>query len=166
MKSKPEYIRLLYLLSSRIHLIRSRDIYILPDVKLNSAALSMLNVIGRNDGVSSVELSGIMNVSKSAVSQMITKLDRHELILKRQSGTSRKSFSLYLTEKGKRCVEEYRVVHDRFYDSIDGVLRELGEEKAQAVLEFLTKVNDAVKDFDGNCLAKGALPNGGQEADS
>ena len=152
MKNKSEYIRSLYLLSSRIHLIRSRDIYILPDVRLNSAALSMLNVIGCNDGVSSVEISRIMNISKSAVSQMTAKLERQKLAVKKQTGTSKKGFSLYLTDKGRQCVEEYRSVHDLFYERVDGVLCELGEEKSQVALDFLTRINAALADFDENCL--------------
>ena len=70
MKEIQAYTHLIYDLSGMIHKLRMKDIQMESGLKLSSAALSMLNVIDRNPGMSVTELSKRMNMTKSAISQM------------------------------------------------------------------------------------------------
>ena len=51
-----------------------KDIQMESSVKLNTAAMSLINVIDLNPGMSMTDLSKRMDLTKSAVSQMLKKL--------------------------------------------------------------------------------------------
>ena len=92
MKEVQAYTHLLYSLSGKINKLKMKDIRMDSGVKLNTAAMSIINVIDRDPGMSVTDLSKRMNLTKSAVSQMLKKL-----------------CALGLLEKGKNLLKSGRV---------------------------------------------------------
>lgn len=135
------FMHSIYGISGKIHQIRNSDILIKRDLKLNSAALSTLDVISRNATNNMSEISSLMGVTKGALSQMVQKLEKKELVIKYKSEHNAKEVFLRVTERGNEVLEEYRVLHDHLYQGISEILSQYREEDVRKITEFLEKTN-------------------------
>ncbi len=122
MKDIRTYTHLLYSISGVINKLKMKEIRMESGVKINSAAMSLLNVIDTYPGMSVTDLSRRMDLTKSAISQMLKKLCALGLLKKSRNGGNSKNVYPELTEKGRRTAVEYREKHDRFYACITGLL--------------------------------------------
>ena len=147
MKEIQAYTHLIYDLSGMIHKLRMKDIQMESGLKLSSAALSMLNVIDRNPGMSVTELSKRMNMTKSAISQMLKKLCTLGLTKKNRNDCNGKNLYPELTETGIRTAVEYREKHDRFYVCIGGILSRFDENEQDTIYRFLLSADEKIKEF-------------------
>lgn len=138
------YTRVLYSVSSAIHLFRSEELHLECGVVVNTAGLSTMNVIDQNPKCCVTELGKIMGLSKGAISQMATKLLHKELIRKTKLPGNAKVVYLELTEKGKMALEEYRVIHNYFYNGMDQILDTYSEQEREMILSFLKRTNELV----------------------
>lgn len=100
---------------------------------LYRAETHTLQAIGQNDGLNMTELAAHMNVTKSAASQVVSKLVEKNLVSKETAPHSGREVRLTLTSlgwKGYKAHERFHAqmfgaVHDYFGDSIDRGVRRL-----------------------------------------
>ena len=147
MKEIRLYTQLIYHISGMINKLKMKDIQMGSGVKLNSAAMSMLNVIDMNPGLSVTDLSIRMNLTKSAVSQMLKKLCALTLIKKNRNDSNDKNVYPELTELGKTTVAEYREKHDRFYLCMSDLLNRYDPDGQEMIYRFLTEADEAIRTF-------------------
>ncbi len=80
--------------------------------------------IGRNKSLNVTELARIMAISKGAVSQMVNKLEKKEVIGRFKKPSNEKEVYFRLTKKGKSVYTEHEKFHVKMYqdllDSLDG----------------------------------------------
>lgn len=150
-----DYIRILYRVANSIYSLRFKNHRFSQEVTINSVALSTLNVIQMNEGDNSLEISKKMGVSRSAVSQMLAKLESNGLIEKKKKDGNKKEVYPYLTEAGKKCVQDYRAVHDEFYEGFNEILKDYNEEEKKAVYDFLSRSKAFLRDFQSEYMAEG-----------
>ena len=83
---------------------------------LYASEVNTLEIIGDTPGINLTQLAQKKGVTKSAVSQIVTKLVRKQLVTKNQSPDHEKVFFLELTETGKVVFENHEKFHKK-YDS-------------------------------------------------
>ena len=71
---------------------------------LSSAEIHMIMVIGKNPGLNVTSISEELGISKSAVSQMVRKLEQKNLVERSQLPDNEKEIRLSLTPRG-RCMK-------------------------------------------------------------
>lgn len=147
MKEIQTYTHLLYSISGMINKLKMKDIRMESGVKLNTAAMSLINVIDRNPGMSVTDLSKRMNLTKSAVSQMLKKLCALGLLEKSRNEGNEKNVYPELTELGKVTAAEYREKHDRFYLCVEDLLNRYDSNGQKLIYRFLTETDDVIRDF-------------------
>lgn len=155
MDNTAEYIRSLYNLSTRIHCMRSKDIPTQSGAEANWCSLSMLDIINKNQGKNSICFCRMLGLTRSAVSQMLNKLETQGLIQKKYKDGNRKEFFLYLTDKGRQCLAEYEVIHNLFYDAFNKILEDLGESESGTIMTFLKRSGEVLEDFSKRYLTEG-----------
>ena len=116
-------------------------------VKLNTAAMSLINVIDMNPGMSVTDLSKRMNLTKSAVSQMLKKLCALGLLKKSRNDGNEKNVYPELTEPGKATAAEYRKKHDKFYLCMTDLLNRYDPDGQELILRFLTEADEVIREF-------------------
>lgn len=147
MKDIRSYTHLIYDISGVINKLRMKDIPLTNGLKLNSAAMSMLNVIDMNPGMSVTDISKRMDLTKSAVSQMVKKMCTLGLIKKNKNDGNDKNIYPELTEPGKTTVVEYREKHAMFYSCITELLNRFDPDGQELIYRFLTEADEAVRSF-------------------
>ncbi len=100
--------------------------------------VSYLSEIHIHQGISLVELSKKMGVTKSAVSQIVNKLCKKKYIEKKQSKYDKRESNLYLTEK----IEKVYAKNDKSLNKIfDESLSSISEEEKKIFCKLLIKIN-------------------------
>ena len=154
MKEIQLYTHLFYDISGMICKLRMKDIQMDSGMKLNTAAMSLINVIDLNPGTSVTDLGKRMNLTKSAVSQMLKKLCALGLLKKSRNDGNGKNVYPELTGLGKAAAAEYREKHDRFYLCMKELLEKYDADAQELILRFLTEADGAIRDFSSSMNMK------------
>lgn len=80
--------------------------------------IHLIQSIGNRGSISVTALAQLFGVSKSAVSQMVKKLEKKGLIMKKVSPHSNKELELSLTELGWKGYEKHESLHRQDMDNI------------------------------------------------
>ena len=147
MRDIGSYLKLIYSSSAAIDKLRKTDIRLDCGVTINTAAMSMLNVIDLNKEMTVSDLGKKMRLTKGAVSQMLTKLCKMGLTEKTQNDGNEKRIYPVLTEEGKVVVKEYREKHQDFYDEMADLLNGYTEKDCDMILRFLKEFDDFSSKF-------------------
>lgn len=87
--------------------------------KLNNQQHVLLTLIIRNPSSSPTELADKMEISKSAISQQLSKLEKDGYIVKTQHTDDKRAYSIELGEKGllykKECDVYYQQMLEKYY---------------------------------------------------
>ena len=75
---------------------------------LTLAEIHTIVEIGKNDKISMIELSKLQNISRSAISQMIKRLETKYLVKKLPSRTSKIGYQLVLTDTGQKILKIHK----------------------------------------------------------
>jgi DNA-binding MarR family transcriptional regulator len=100
--------------------------------------VSYLSEIHIHKGISSVELAKKMGVTKSAVSQIISKMCCKGYVEKKKSNNDGRESKLYLTERIEKVYEENDKILSRIFDES---LSSISEEEKKALCSLLVKIN-------------------------
>ena len=75
---------------------------------LTLAEINTIVEIGKNDKISMIELSKRQNISRSAISQMIRRLETKHLVKKLPSPISKIRYQLVLTDTGQKILKIHK----------------------------------------------------------
>ena len=153
------FLHKIYNISSRVHQLRSKDITLTLGIKLNTAALSTLNVISQNPEKNMSEISTTMGITKGAISQMVLKLEDKGLVQKNRSENNDKNYFITLTPTGEQALNEYYQLHDQLYEGMSNVLSHYQKEEIEVIWKFLCETSclmdsyktDVVHDLEKGC---------------
>jgi len=112
-------------------------------VLLFRSEVHILEIIGKNPGITSSAITTKMNVTKGAVSQITSKLFNKNLIKKTPSSHDAKTLELNLTIKGKDVFDFHKIKENTLKNKI---LTETGNLKPDDI-KRLTSIIDIMTDF-------------------
>lgn len=100
---------------------------------------SYLSEIHIHKGISLVDLSKKMGVTKSAVSQIITKMIKKGYVEKRVSPLDKREFNLFLTENIEEVYKENDIALNKIFDYS---LSFISKEEKKIFCSLLLKINE------------------------
>jgi DNA-binding MarR family transcriptional regulator len=113
------------------------------DTALYAAEAHLLEIIGENPGITATDIVNYMQVTKGAVSQIVSKLFRKGLVQKSSRPGNMKIKELTLTEKG---MEVFLLHEEHERELMQKMKAELNKCKPEDISIFTTLVN-TVADF-------------------
>ena len=117
---------------------------------LYASEIHTIEAIGHNAGISVTELAALQGVTKGAVSQVIQKLEKKNLIIRMKSMNSEKQVFLKLSDVGNIAFKAHDDFHAKVFPELVDVIRETDQKtlnKMEAVLESIEKFCDkAIKE--------------------
>ncbi len=120
------------------------------NILLTRTEIHTIESIGNNPGVSITELSRVQGVSKSAVTQMITRLKSKHLVDQTKVQGSERDTRIELTELGKIAYSHHAENHKKFYTSIEQRLQSMPSE----TLCQISKLFEEIEKFFSEWLIK------------
>ena len=101
-----------------------------------------LMAIGKNPGTNITELAGRSGTTKSAVSQMVDKLCRRNLVEKYRSPDNEKEIFLRLTSRGRIAFLGHEQYHLKIHARIEQGLREMTDDEFRILKDFFRVVEE------------------------
>lgn len=112
---------------------------------LYSEECHTIDMIGHNETISMAEIARSMGKTKSAISQIIDRLVKKELLKKQAHPDNERTLRLKLTEKGVR-VFQYHAEFDRIsYSKIMDNLSDFSDRELETYMEIQKQINWCLK---------------------
>lgn len=119
----------------------------LKDLPINNKELLILKSIMTGGDITSAEISGMFSVSKAAVSQFVSSLEKRGYLRRRLSDKDRRRVYFDITDAG---VELVRSTDEYIAESINIVKNRLGENDYNTMIELLKKTTTILADISEN----------------
>lgn len=104
--------------------------------------------IYENEGCNAAHLSQIMNIDKSYLSRIIKAHEKHGYISREQSSIDKRSYSLFLTTKGKQKAK--KLIEDSNKD-IANILYELSDEDEECLINAIDTIMRILRQKGDTC---------------
>ncbi len=98
--------------------------------------------IYENEGCNAAHIAEVMNIDKSYLSKIISSYEEHGYVIKIPSTRDRRSYNLYLTDKGK---EKARLFIQSSDSEINKILAHLSDNEQKQLYEALQTVIKLLK---------------------
>jgi DNA-binding MarR family transcriptional regulator len=109
------------------------------DQALSCTEIHVIDEIGRRPGIGVKALAEKKGVTEGAVSQLVKKLIKKDLISKEISKESDAKVCLSLTKNGEICYGEHKNYHEQANRKWYGLFEELTEREYQSIQDILRK---------------------------
>ena len=97
------------------------------DTMLTRSEIHTIEAIGNHPSVNVTELAVILGKSKSAVSQMLTRLKAKNVVIQIKLTETGRDTSINLTEQGLTAYRAHAAGHSHLYSSLDDILNSLDD---------------------------------------
>lgn len=111
---------------------------------LTAREVHCLQAIGEHEGTNIKTLGGILEVTKSAASQMVGKLEKKGFTRKEKASDNDKEILVYLTETGWDAFAAHRQFHERHLNTLMQRLDEFPETQIAVASAILAAVESVV----------------------
>ncbi|WP_061018929.1 MarR family winged helix-turn-helix transcriptional regulator [Vibrio splendidus] len=108
---------------------------------LTIALWPTLMCLREEEGITQRDIAAKSKVENSTTTRTLDKLEKLELVERRADPNSRRSFRIYLTEKGKALEEQLISIPARLNKEL---MSELDEQEQQQILKLLQKMVAAI----------------------
>ncbi|QOS97323.1 winged helix DNA-binding protein [Brevibacterium sp. JNUCC-42] len=115
------------------------------DDELYMVEAHTINLIGEKVHTNTSELAKLTNKTKSAISQMVDKLLKKDLVLKNKNPTNSRETIIELSEKGKQAYQYHKELDKTEYALILDRLDQYSTEDFIKFIEIASIVNDNIK---------------------
>lgn len=126
------------------------------DLDNTMSDLVALKIIARNEKMENSnfyfsDIQRFLRISKPAVSQIITSLEKKELITREIDHNDRRRFIVRLTKKGQK---EMKNMHEESSRMFEEVIERFGENETRELIRLLNKLTEVAEDVKKEMLNK------------
>ncbi len=114
---------------------------------LYTSEIHTIHIIGKNNGISPLKLSEELNITKGAVSQTLTKLEKKGMIKREKTGESVKRVMVNLTEEGQQVYEQHRRNHESKVERVYEYMSSLPEAESGSIEEFIRILTEEFREI-------------------
>lgn len=120
------------------------------DVQIFHSEIHVIMSIAQNPCIHVGGLAEILGVTKGAVSEILKKLEKKDLVIKEIDDLNLSRYSLNLTEKGKKAHNNHMHYHSILNSIVEGELEGASERELEFLSNFLSSLMNKVKTFNEN----------------
>ncbi|MCD8552421.1 MarR family transcriptional regulator [Seleniivibrio sp.] len=125
-------------LSRLVHRESHKHAHDMHDRRMHHGQWHLLSLIAENSGAKQSELSEILDMRPSSMTEMLVKLEQSGLIERRQDEKDQRVMRVYLSEKGEKALKASKAAIVEMSDALFGSLTEEEQTQFLALMEKLT----------------------------
>ena len=115
--------------------------------KLYASELHTIEAIGNKYGNTVTELCNLFGITKGAVSQIISKLEKKQLISKERNRDYAKEINISLTEKGWVIFKSHKELHNKMDVAFLSFMKTIPEDQLNTFLSILKNMEKYIDEF-------------------
>lgn len=131
-------------LAAKISKLDKKTRYYGTDEQLFEAEIHMIKAVKENKGIHITGLAEKLGVTKGAVSQIITKLQKKGMIIKEIDPHNLSRLILRLTPKGETAHLYHQKIHQEFDDIVNNILKNSSDEEKVFLKNFLISLEEKI----------------------
>ncbi len=136
-------LRLYWRLQLAAHFLKKRaDKELLSESQITTAQVGVLTVIANGSDVTQKSVATALGLNESAVTAMLKRLTRMNLVERRESKTDGRAKILELTEAGRHVTQ---TTHPPFEEINERIEAALTDQEIQNLADYLTRLTEAFK---------------------
>lgn len=112
------------------------------DVSLHPAEIHIILYIEKNKKLvkNITKISKDLKVTKGAVSQNISRLEKKGILLKNKDPYHKNELSIFFTKKGERAVKKCAHVQNNFQKACDSIVKKFSQNDQATISKFLSEL--------------------------
>lgn len=114
--------------------------------EFSNSEVHSLCIIGDKQNVNGAMISSKLAMTRSAISKIISKLKKKELIYSYQNSDNKKEIYYKLTEKGYLIYHKHEKAHKEWEERELKFLNQISDSKMEVISEFLNRYNSYLED--------------------
>lgn len=114
------------------------------DMTFYRGEIHIIKIIGDSPGIYSSEIARYMGITRAVVHKTLLKLEKRDLIEKKDDEEDKKIRKIYLTQKGKEAYDLHAKYHEKHDKQFFDYIRNLNDIDTQTVKTFLEKARDMI----------------------
>jgi DNA-binding MarR family transcriptional regulator len=114
---------------------------------IHCSEIHTMMVIGKNPDITITNLAAALGITKSAISQMITRLAGRNLVEKRRNPDNEKEILLRLTPRGTIAYLGHEQYHAKIYARMQEKLGDITDEQFRFIAIFLGAIEETADEF-------------------
>ena len=114
---------------------------------LHCSEIHTMMAIGRRPDITVTDLAAALGITKSAISQMITRLAGRNLVEKRKNPGNENEILLRLAPRGTIAYHGHEQYHARIYARMQEKLGDLNPEQFRLIAAFLGAIEETADEF-------------------
>lgn len=142
-----QFIESFYHITGKINKMRNNLISFEGTEPLNTAAIHLIEVIGKHPDYNATQIAEVLGNTKGAVSQMTAKLEHKGLIERKKSPESEKELCFELTESGKKVFDGHERLHAELYERLGGILGEFSDEDMAKIKRAFDEIDACLDEY-------------------
>ena len=130
---------------NKMNKLEKKPRYYGTDHLLFGSEIHTIEAIGHNPGISVTELADLQGVTKGAVSQLIQKLEKKDLIIRMKNMNSDKQVFLKLSDVGNIAFKAHDDFHAKVFPELVGALKQADKktlDSMEVMLEAIERFCD------------------------
>ena len=116
------------------------------DVALHASEIHLMKAVAFNPGSNAKSLAQRLGVTKGAVSQTMTRLEKKDVIRK-ESGSGNNEIRVLLTPSGREALEAFHRQTAAQWKGFSDYVADLSEEERQVIIGFLGKLRSFLREL-------------------
>lgn len=113
---------------------------------LHCSEIHTIMAIGKNPDINLIGLSHLLGISRSAITQMITKLAAKGLVEKQKDASNGKEIHVRLTPHGTIAYHGHEQYHAKIYARMHSKLGDPTNEEITLILRFLAAIEETIEE--------------------
>jgi DNA-binding MarR family transcriptional regulator len=114
---------------------------------LHCSEIHTMMVIGKRPDINITDLAAALGITKSAISQMISRLEGKNLVEKRRNPDNDKEILLRLTPRGRIAYLGHEQYHAKIYARMQEKLGDMTPEQFGFIATFLGAIEETADEF-------------------
>jgi len=136
-----------YKITGKITKLRSRQFSFDGTEPLNTAAIHLIDVIGKHPEYNATQIAVALGNTKGAVSQMAAKLEEKGLIIRKKSDENDREIAYILTKNGQRVYDGHENLHKELYTRLDEILGDISAEDFDKMQSVLKAIDECMTEY-------------------
>lgn len=146
-KDLMQLVESFYQITGKINKMRNNLISFDGTEPLNTAAIHLIDVIGKHPDYNATEIADVLGNTKGAVSQMTSKLENKGLIQRKHSEVSDKEITFTLTESGQKVFDGHEKLHDKLYQKLEEILGEFSADDVEKIKKAFAAIDECMTEY-------------------
>jgi DNA-binding MarR family transcriptional regulator len=117
-----------------------KKIFAFEGVSLYPSEIHLLLVINRDQPVNATRIADKLGITKGAVSQTITRLQKKGIIIKENDPHNKNELILSLTSLGRRAFDKYQELQNSVAESLFSIFSTYSPEEQEIIKRFLFQI--------------------------